>query len=416
MPRAQRPTGRLKRRTLKSGEEVWYAATRVPGRRPMDTTSRLGPVAAKGGRPLAGQLTRRMAEDALRDLLDAERRKVADGGYERATMPTVAEVADSWLTAKARPDGVREQTWRDYQAVLNRHLLPTFGGLAVDAIEPADLEAWKEEQLDEGMSARGVVKCLMVLSQVFTHAQRRHRLERNPAGGKLVPRPRVRYDRSRFNVLTPAQMRAVADAMPTSAGRAAVLVSAWTGVRIGELVELRWRDVAWLDERLHVRRSHGRNGTKGTKGGHGRSVPMIADLAALLDGLSQRDHSTGLDDLVLVDELGDRLNGWTLRRHFYGALGPAGLAHLRESDPPLRWHDLRHSFASLAVKVKPLSDVQALLGHAHITTTMRYVHSVPGQRDAELLGAAFAAADGASDPRTPAGAPNRASSQRTERT
>lgn len=47
------------------------------------------------------------------------------------------------------------------------------------------------------------------------------------------------------------------------------------------------------------------------------------------------------------------------------------------------------------MKVKPLSEVQALLGHA--TTTMRYVHSVPGQRDAELLGAAFASADGAAD-------------------
>jgi hypothetical protein len=42
------------------------------------------------------------------------------------------------------------------------------------------------------------------------------------------------------------------------------------------------------------------------------------------------------------------------------------------------------------VKVKPLSDVQALCGHAHITTTMRYVHHLPGARDAEVLAAAFA--------------------------
>jgi integrase len=48
--------------------------------------------------------------------------------------------------------------------------------------------------------------------------------------------------------------------MPTAHGRAAVLISAWTGVRVGELVELRWRDAAWTDQRLHVRRSYGQNG------------------------------------------------------------------------------------------------------------------------------------------------------------
>ena len=101
---------------------------------------------------------------------------------------------------------------------------------------------------------------------------------------------------------------------------------------------------------------------KGTKGGHGRSVPMIPELAALLDGLSRRDHSTGPDDLVLVDEPDGGSGRSGLRRHFYSALDGAGLAHLREVDPKLRWHDLRHSFASLAVKVKPLSDVQACSG------------------------------------------------------
>ena len=412
-------TGRLKLRTMKCGGQVWYAAIRIPGATPADTTRRLGSAWTKdgrprGGRPEAGYLTRRQAEDALRDLLDAERRKVAAGFYDRAAMPTVAEVADEWLSAKARADGVREKTLRDYRAIVQRHLLPRFGALAVDVVEPHDVELWKEAQLDAGMSARNVVKCLMVLSQVFTHAQRHHRLERNPA--RLVRRPTVRYDRSRFNVLTPAQMRAVADAMPTPAGRAAALVAGWTGVRIGELIELRWKDVAWLDGRLHVRRSFGPNGVNGTKGGHGRSVPMLPELAALLDGLSRRDHSTGPDDLVLVDERDGRLGPEGLRDAFYAALGPAGLAHLREVDPKLRWHDLRHSFASLAVKVKPLSDVQAWLGHADVKTTMRYVHSVPAARDAELLATAFAAADGAGDPRAPAGAPNVRTSSATERT
>ncbi len=56
----------------------------------------------------------------------------------------------------------------------------------------------------------------------------------------------------------------------------------------------------------------------------------------------------------------------------------------------MRFHDLRHVFGSTAVKAFPLSDVQAMLGHAHVTTTMRYVHHRPGADDAARLAAAFA--------------------------
>jgi Phage integrase family len=55
----------------------------------------------------------------------------------------------------------------------------------------------------------------------------------------------------------------------------------------------------------------------------------------------------------------------------------------------VRFHDLRHVFGSTAVKAFPLSDVQAMLAHAHITTTMRYVHHRPGRDDAARLAAAF---------------------------
>jgi integrase len=67
-----------------------------------------------------------------------------------------------------------------------------------------------------------------------------------------------------------------------------------------------------------------------------------------------------------------------MRRRYFRALRAAKL-------PPVRFHDLRHVFGSTAVKAFPLSDVQAKLGHAHITTTMRYVHHRPGADDARRL-------------------------------
>ena len=73
-----------------------------------------------------------------------------------------------------------------------------------------------------------------------------------------------------------------------------------------------------------------------------------------------------------------------LRRRFYAALDAAEL-------PRVRLHDLRHAFGTLAVQAFPLTDVQGYLGHAHITTTMRYVHHAPAAEHAARLQAVLAA-------------------------
>ena len=78
-----------------------------------------------------------------------------------------------------------------------------------------------------------------------------------------------------------------------------------------------------------------------------------------------------------------------MRRQFYAAVKRAGLGHLRTKDNPLRFHDLRHTFGTLAVQVTPLTDVQAWMGHAQIQTTMIYVHYVPQHDAADRLTRAF---------------------------
>jgi Phage integrase family len=109
---------------------------------------------------------------------------------------------------------------------------------------------------------------------------------------------------------------------------------------------------------------------------------MVDEVMTALDGLSRREHFTGTGDLVFVNELGEHVCGWGLRRRYYKALEAAEL-------PRLRFHDLRHCFATIAVQKLPLSNVQAYLGHAHISTTMGYVHHAPAARDVALLSEAI---------------------------
>jgi integrase len=131
-------------------------------------------------------------------------------------------------------------------------------------------------------------------------------------------------------------------------------------------------------------------------------VPLSDQALVALDGLSRREHFTGPDDLVFCNEVGERLHGDAIRSAFYDALDAAGLAHLRYAeaptednprgvlrDDPIIPYDLRHTFGSLAVRKAPLSDVQAWMGHQHISTTMRYVHYVPQHDAAAKLTAAF---------------------------
>jgi integrase len=84
--------------------------------------------------------------------------------------------------------------------------------------------------------------------------------------------------------------------------------------------------------------------------------------------------------LVFPNASGEHLDGSALRRRFYAAMDRANVKRIR-------FHDLRHTFGTLAVQVFPLTDVKAFMGHADISTTMIYVHHVPQHDAAEKLSA-----------------------------
>ena len=137
---------------------------------------------------------------------------------------------------------------------------------------------------------------------------------------------------------------------------------------MGELLALQWRDVDFAGEAIRVRRSYNRYGGVGTpKSGKVRSVPLVADVAAALARLAERDEFTGEDDLVFPNPYGRFMDSTWLRDRYKAAVGRAGLR-------PLRFHDLRQMFGTLAVRRAEVPAVQAWMGHADNHTTMRYVY------------------------------------------
>ena len=155
-------------------------------------------------------------------------------------------------------------------------------------------------------------------------------------------------------------------------------VAAFTGLRLGELRGLRWGDIDWMRRMVFVRRSYTVDADGPTKSGRVRSVPLVDQAARALDMLSKRERWTSDEDRVFVNDVGDHIEDSALRRRFDRALDPAGL-------PRLRFHDLRHTFGTIAVQAFPLTDVNAFMGHADIQTTMIYIHHVPQHDAADRL-------------------------------
>jgi integrase len=171
-------------------------------------------------------------------------------------------------------------------------------------------------------------------------------------------------------------------AATTEQDAAIFLTAAFTGLRRGELIALRWRDVLFEREAIRVRASYSYGELTSPKSGRARTVPMVPAVAEQLGALRERAHATGLDDLVFPGERGEFLDGSALRRPYKAALRRAGLRELR-------FHDLSHCFGSLAINTLTILEVQRALGHASLTTTQRYLHAKSRADEARRLAQAF---------------------------
>jgi integrase len=204
--------------------------------------------------------------------------------------------------------------------------------------------------------------------------------QRNPVAA--VTRIKVSYNAARFDFYSPDEVWALVRAAASEQDAAIFLTAAFAGLRRGEIVALRWRDVDFAKRAIRVETSVVFGEVDSTKGGRGRAVPMVREVAEALARLGQRGYLTERDDPVFPGER-DWLDGSALRRRFVSACERAELRGLR-------FHDLRHTFGSNAINRANLVHVQAWMGHADHRTTMRYLHHRSLDAEADLLAGAFA--------------------------
>jgi integrase len=327
---------------------------------------------------------------------------------------TFRELAHGYLEWLEKVRGAKHSTIRSHQSDLAEpgtphkrgtgvtagHIMAALGDRPAAQIAPREIETLLRTVAATGVSARTVNRTREIVCAAFNYGVKSttYSLPTNPALGtdrRGVPEPGV------LLFYSPEEIEAIACSLEAGFHRPAVSarhelelfedrrdgeavrVAAYSGLRLGELLALRWRDVDWAGSALTISRSLS-SGVEGTtKTGHVRRVPMADQAAGALNRLSQREDFISPDDYVFCNALGRPLDGSALRRRYKRARDAAGLR-------PLRWHDLRHTFGSLLVAGGvDLVSVKDAMGHSQLTTTSRYLYARPATERAAAFTAAF---------------------------
>lgn len=293
---------------------------------------------------------------------------------------TFNSYADSWLQAKAS-DSQRKplapRTREHYRQLLDRFLLPTFGELPLRAITENHVAEWYSITAVDRPTTRAHAYTL--LSSILGAAATR-------AGGAppLIPfNPasiRGAGTADRGKPVEPASIEEIAILAASMPPRyhAMVLLAAWTGLRFGELTELRRGDVDTKVGILKVRRAvvrvDGTTMVRKPKSAAGvRDVAIPPHLLPIIREHLLQHTEGGRDGLLFPAASGGHLAPSTLYKSFYKAREAAGR-------PDLRWHDLRHTAATLAAQTgATMAELMGRLGHSTQQAAIRYQHAAKGR-------------------------------------
>ena len=316
---------------------------------------------------------------------------------------TVAAIATEWQETWLN---LEPKTIKGYTNVLSKHVIPAFGKHRVGAITPEQIQKWVN-QLSATHRPNTTRNTFAVLRQLLKFATQRRYIAVNPASTIRLPKA-TDHDHGSQLFLSPAEVNQLAEAMPANY-RMPVYVAAYCGLRAGELWALRRQDVDVIHGTIRISRAfkevYGANQASGLILGAPKSrasnrqvsIPspikqlLVSYLASPVAGLGG-NHK---DSLIFTT-----INGLPVRHgRFYGKVFRPAVNRLWPESHrlhALRWHDLRHTCASLTLAITPnLHIVKERLGHESITTTIDiYGHLLPSV-DAALmdgLGALFESA------------------------
>jgi integrase len=298
---------------------------------------------------------------------------------------TMQEYLESWLEDIHKPT-VRLSTYLNYRKLLKNYLVPGLGQVKLQKLTAQQVQALYTKKINEGLSPKTVNNIHGLLHKALDNAVKWDMLPRNICDAVTPPR----IPRKEKNVLTKEQARTLLEQVKAHRLEALLVLAVTTGMREGEILALRWQDIDLEDGSLQVQRAvsylkeygYVESEPKTAKSRRMIKLPRfvvhVLELHYMQQAEQRRDVGKAWIEkgLVFTNAQGYYYSPSTLRKAFRRFLVSIGLPHMR-------FHDLRHSAATilLAMKVHP-KVVQEILGHSQITVTMDlYSHALPSMQD-----------------------------------
>lgn len=332
-------------------------------------------------------------QDAVAFQADLRAKRSRGEQVARPSKLTFAEVAEQWFESKHR---LRAWTRISYRASLDRILLPRFGSMKVAAITVEDVAALIRDLDRQGLATSYIENHLKPLTGTLGYAVRRRMIPVNPCSLLTRDDRPERRERKTDHVWNDDEIEALIQAAEKIAAQPAsrynyaplLRMACFTGLRLGELLGLRWEDVDLQEGVLHVRRQYTRLGEYGppkTKAAL-RRIPLPPDLVRFLREQRIASSYSRDEHPVFAARNGQPLSHRNAtRRGFEKAAAHAEIEGVT-------FHSMRHAFASRMIHRGISSTVLAkLMGHeSSAITERRYIHLFDQQRTDDAVRQAMA--------------------------
>lgn len=311
-------------------------------------------------------------------------KEINDGTFVEETDETIEHFMKNWLQNKKNQ--VRPGTWKSYSWLINTHLIPHLGKVKVFQLKPRHLNDLYNQKLLNVISANSIKKLHGLIKDALDEGIGYGDLSKNAANA--VTPPRVK--KVKFEVWDEQQLKMFLEEAKGNRFYVAFELAASTGMRIGEILGLRWRDVDLSEAKLSIRQAY----TKAHSGyefhepktsSGERSVALFPGTVELLkkhkESQEKEKNKAFYNDhgLVIQTHIGTPVSPRNLSREYYKIIDKLSI-------PKIRFHDLRHTHATLLLKKGVHAKiVQERLGHSSITITLdTYSHVLPGLQEAAL--------------------------------
>ena len=311
--------------------------------------------------------------------------RIDDGMTFESTKLSFREFCLHWLESKK--SDLKQNTWSQYDQTLKTYVIPYLGHIKITDLRADHFQSLYNDLLAQDVGPYTVRKTHNVIHGALSYAKKTKLLQNNPASNIIIPTE----PKSELTILNESQVSQLLIAARGKRLEALYNLAVTTGMRQSEILGLKWTDLDWINHSLRIERQLVRpNGTKvefsppKTKFGK-RTISLgdkSIDVLRNHYNLQQQERTVQGErwvenGLIFTTSLGTPIHARNLLRYFKNLLDEAGL-------PEIRFHDLRHTAASIMLNHGvPVIVVSRRLGHARPSITLDvYGHLIPNMDEA----------------------------------